>query len=592
LDIIEKSLKKEIRKRPWEKFEIWKDFWNCFNKEILLKFQDWLFYGIKNLLPLIQIQQAAIEEFLSQGDNSNPKKLAISYQGNFPKYYNIKKHVLEEIFEEINCILKNPFQKDLNLDLNEIKIEINSIQNNDHVDKKHIKVIGDPLSTIEKNYEKKQYFDKKPETNESLSHHSILINQIENNKNLIYNSIKEDSMEKNNKLLNKKILKKNDSNDLIQEQHKKKTKLESNNEINKQIKIETIEEKVQLDEEKDREIEFLLNSWKSDYSTNKISTDFENPFYNSKYAIVDDYYDFPLSPINHSNFIKNNIIEKQVITNSFSDSEVNNYSGEKNIDILHRDIIDPESLNFVQILDIFIENNKTKEKEFKKYKKEYLSKFEFKETCKCKYNLVKKFLDLIGIEANIINLFVTFGYPSFRNWLKKFKEEDKDFLICLDENCENRKLRILCTNFTCGVFSLCANKYDKTLKNKIKYNLFLSSKENQQIGLFTKNFIRKGEFVIEYLGELKYMNEVIKLDFDKKDKSKIRKINDKFYLDANEKGNFSRFVNTSDNPNCEYYNYFRKIGINKNEFFILLSAKRDIEINEEITVEDSLFKNI
>ena len=72
---------------------------------------------------------------------------------------------------------------------------------------------------------------------------------------------------------------------------------------------------------------------------------------------------------------------------------------------------------------------------------------------------------------------------------------------------------------------------------------------------------------------------------------KIRKISKNFYINANDSGNYSRFINHSCNPNCGFKNILKVIsGKNINHYHYIFS-NRNISPNEELTIDyNNLFE--
>jgi len=115
-----------------------------------------------------------------------------------------------------------------------------------------------------------------------------------------------------------------------------------------------------------------------------------------------------------------------------------------------------------------------------------------------------------------------------------------------------------------------------------RHLLVLKSKIHGR-GLFTGNFIRKGEMIIEYAGQM--VNEVQALDLQKKYDAKkihnyIMKLGNKMYVDGTVSGNCSRFTNNSCNPNCGT-NVISFLGVRR----AFIYALRDIVCGEELTYD-------
>nr|CAB3456772.1 unnamed protein product [Digitaria exilis] len=122
-------------------------------------------------------------------------------------------------------------------------------------------------------------------------------------------------------------------------------------------------------------------------------------------------------------------------------------------------------------------------------------------------------------------------------------------------------------------------------------------KERYGTGLVTEEEIKKGDFVIEYVGEgialFKFIHECLVID-DKTCEERLWRMKrlyqgDKFYLcevssnmviGATNKGNMSRFINHSCEPNTE----MQKWTVD-GETRVGIFALRDIKKDEELTYD-------
>eukprot|EP00466_Bigelowiella_natans_P016561 jgi/Bigna1/37368/e_gw1.19.219.1 len=103
-------------------------------------------------------------------------------------------------------------------------------------------------------------------------------------------------------------------------------------------------------------------------------------------------------------------------------------------------------------------------------------------------------------------------------------------------------------------------------------------------GLFATEHIGRHEMVIEYLGEL-IRQSVADVREKKYDAEGIGscymfKLDEDYVVDSTSRGNISRFINHSCDPNC-YTEVVSSGGANK----IVVLAKRDIYKGEEITYD-------
>ncbi|XP_068130718.1 histone-lysine N-methyltransferase NSD3 isoform X3 [Hyperolius riggenbachi] len=122
----------------------------------------------------------------------------------------------------------------------------------------------------------------------------------------------------------------------------------------------------------------------------------------------------------------------------------------------------------------------------------------------------------------------------------------------LDSQCLNRMLLYECHPEVCPAGERCQNQ---SFTKRLYPETELFRTERRGWGLLCKRDIRKGEFVNEYVGEL-IDEEECRLRLKRAHESGVTN----FYLltvtkdriiDAGPKGNYSRFMNHSCNPNCE-----------------------------------------
>ena len=123
-----------------------------------------------------------------------------------------------------------------------------------------------------------------------------------------------------------------------------------------------------------------------------------------------------------------------------------------------------------------------------------------------------------------------------------------------DSECINRLLLTECQPSLCKAKDKCGNQRFQR-RNYPKVDVLRT--RDKGWGLFTKNPVRKGTFMIEYVGELITMAE-----FHRRVDEGMRKYGEEmhFYymmmdssrmIDAGPKGNIARFMNHSCDPNCE-----------------------------------------
>ncbi|MEX1027311.1 MAG: SET domain-containing protein-lysine N-methyltransferase [Candidatus Paceibacterota bacterium] len=91
------------------------------------------------------------------------------------------------------------------------------------------------------------------------------------------------------------------------------------------------------------------------------------------------------------------------------------------------------------------------------------------------------------------------------------------------------------------------------------------------LGLFAEETIEKGQFVIEYTGELISNDEA-----DRRGNKYLFELNSKWTIDGSARSNTARYINHSCRPNCETDVIRRRVKI---------FAKRRIKPGEELTYD-------
>jgi len=158
------------------------------------------------------------------------------------------------------------------------------------------------------------------------------------------------------------------------------------------------------------------------------------------------------------------------------------------------------------------------------------------------------------------------------------------------EGCLNGDLRIECHPDICPIPLFCENqRFQKALWKDIE--IFYTHSKGWAARAVNK--IYKGEFVIEYVGEIidlktcaERLKESHEQSADKRQHFYFLSLDKDTILDASEKGNEARFLNHSCDPNCETQKWSVR-GSTR----IGLFAKRNIEPKEELTF-DYQFENI
>lgn len=92
-------------------------------------------------------------------------------------------------------------------------------------------------------------------------------------------------------------------------------------------------------------------------------------------------------------------------------------------------------------------------------------------------------------------------------------------------------------------------------------------------GLFTKEPIKKGTFIIEYVGELISADEA-----DRRGGQYLFEINSRWTIDGKGRDNLARYINHSCRPNCES-------DTNERKKQITITAIKNIGAGEELTYD-------
>ena len=104
-----------------------------------------------------------------------------------------------------------------------------------------------------------------------------------------------------------------------------------------------------------------------------------------------------------------------------------------------------------------------------------------------------------------------------------------------------------------------------------KYSLIVRRSASSGLGLFTKDRIKRGEFIIEYYGPI-----LSKKEADEKAGKYLFEINSKKTIDGSPRYNTARYINHSCKPNC-------KTRVVKGKIYIY--AKHNIKENEELSYD-------
>ena len=150
-----------------------------------------------------------------------------------------------------------------------------------------------------------------------------------------------------------------------------------------------------------------------------------------------------------------------------------------------------------------------------------------------------------------------------------------------DSDCINRMLLLECCPTLCPAGEKCGNQQ---FQHQEYPDLIVKSASSKGSGLYAKQDLKKGDFVIEYVGELISTDEFKKrIDHNNANNKGAEKncyymvMDNRRVIDAGDKGNVARFMNHSCNPNCES----QKWTVN-GDIRIGLFALKDVQAGTEL----------
>ena len=123
-----------------------------------------------------------------------------------------------------------------------------------------------------------------------------------------------------------------------------------------------------------------------------------------------------------------------------------------------------------------------------------------------------------------------------------------------DADCINRMLMLECCPSMCRAGDRCGNMQ---FQRRVYPTMAVLRTQSRGWGLFVKQDVKKGDFLIEYVGELitteEFKNRVHHMlnDKDAEQNYYYMVMDNSRVIDAGPKGNIARFMNHSCNPNCE-----------------------------------------
>lgn len=155
------------------------------------------------------------------------------------------------------------------------------------------------------------------------------------------------------------------------------------------------------------------------------------------------------------------------------------------------------------------------------------------------------------------------------------------YTVGCGQRCFNRLMSTECLDSLCRLGEACTNR---RFQRQDHLQVYPQKTANRGWGLAAGQKIRKGQFVIQYMGEIYYIDsEIGRRRLEKYRGSAdtyLMSITQNEVIDPTKKGNEARFINHSCDPNCETQKW-NVLG----EVRIGIFAKRDIEENEELTFD-------
>lgn len=175
--------------------------------------------------------------------------------------------------------------------------------------------------------------------------------------------------------------------------------------------------------------------------------------------------------------------------------------------------------------------------------------------------------------------------PEFRSYIdnriREIVKNDSNISIDCGLRCLNRMICTECEIKSCPVGGLCQNRRFQKQENKLVYPKMTHDKG---WGLFAKETIRKGDFIIQYLGEIFSLTSQIgikrRTEYSGSTCTYLMKLSPKEVIDPTKKGNVARFINHSCDPNCVTQKW-NVMG----EVFVGIFAKKDIHIDQELSFD-------
>ena len=166
--------------------------------------------------------------------------------------------------------------------------------------------------------------------------------------------------------------------------------------------------------------------------------------------------------------------------------------------------------------------------------------------------------------------------------LCKMHDVKREGELCNDDDCMNIASRLFCDPELCEAGSRCVNrKFSERRQPKVKP---FYTADDRGWGLRLEENVEKGDFIIEYVGEIIDQERLHKRLAAKKEAAKndyyIMEIGPGLYVDSEKKGNLARFMNSSCDPNCISLKWTEQ---RTGETHVGLFATRDLKVGTELT---------
>eukprot|EP00049_Salpingoeca_infusionum_P008327 m.135645 g.135645 ORF g.135645 m.135645 type:complete len:402 (-) comp13981_c1_seq1:113-1318(-) len=159
-------------------------------------------------------------------------------------------------------------------------------------------------------------------------------------------------------------------------------------------------------------------------------------------------------------------------------------------------------------------------------------------------------------------------------------EDNSNSCVCGTPDCLNRAVNIECSPRTCPCEEFCRNQ---RFQNRQYANTSIQPAGDKGLGMYAKEDLDSGTFVIEYVGEIIASSKVPeRLDSYASVGTLhlyLMELNADYTIDAGRQANRARFINHSCTPNCATQKWI--VG---NELRLGIFTTRPVSLGEEITI--------